>query len=48
MASVKVIIATADVNKAKEMEGKADMVLVKPVGFRDLNTLIEEMRPTSD
>lgn len=48
LAPVKVIMATADVNKAKELEGKADMVLVKPVGFRDLNTLIEEMRPTVD
>ena len=46
LAPVKVIMATADVNKAKELEGKADMVLVKPVGFRDLNTLIEEMRPS--
>ena len=45
LANTKVIMATADVRKAKEMEGKADMVLVKPVGFRDLNTLIEELRP---
>lgn len=44
-AETKVIVATADVRKAKEMDGKADMVLVKPVGFRDLNTLIEDMRP---
>lgn len=46
LAETKVILATADVRKAKEMDGKADMVLVKPVGFRDLNTLIEDMRPT--
>lgn len=46
LADMKVVMATADVRKAKEMEGKADMVLVKPVGFRDLNTLIEELRPT--
>jgi DNA-binding response OmpR family regulator len=46
LAETKVIMATADVRKAKEMDGKADMVLVKPVGFRDLNTLIEDMRPT--
>ncbi|MBE2221048.1 MAG: response regulator [Anaerolineae bacterium] len=45
LAETKVIMATADVRKAKEMDGKADMVLVKPVGFRDLNTLIEDMRP---
>jgi DNA-binding response OmpR family regulator len=46
LAETKVIMATADVRKAKEMDGKADMVLVKPVGFRDLNTLIDDMRPT--
>lgn len=46
LVNTKVIMATADVRKAKEMEGKADMVLVKPVGFRDLNTLIDELRPT--
>jgi DNA-binding response OmpR family regulator len=46
LAETKVIMSTADVGKAKEMEGKADMVLVKPVGFRDLNTLIEDMRPS--
>ena len=45
LTKTKVIMATADVNKARQMDGKADMVLVKPVGFRDLNTLIEEMRP---
>jgi len=48
LAATKVIMATADVRKAKEMDGKADMVLVKPVGFRDLNTLIEDMRPSFD
>jgi DNA-binding response OmpR family regulator len=48
LAKTKVIMATADVNKARQMDGKADMVLVKPVGFRDLNTLIEEMRPNLD
>ncbi|MFO7680744.1 MAG: response regulator [Chloroflexota bacterium] len=48
LAKTKVIMATADVNKARQMDGKADMVLVKPVGFRDLNTLIEEMRPNFD
>ena len=46
LAETKVIVATADVRKAKEMDGKADMVLVKPVGFRDLNALIDNMRST--
>ncbi len=46
LADTKVIMATPDVRKAKEMDGKADMVLVKPVGFRDLNSLIEDMRPS--
>ncbi|PID86849.1 MAG: hypothetical protein CSB13_02250 [Chloroflexi bacterium] len=45
LAETKIIMATADVRKAKEMEGKADMVLVKPVGFKVLNALIEDMRP---
>jgi DNA-binding response OmpR family regulator len=44
-ANTKVIMATADVRKAKELEGQADMVLVKPVGFRDLNRLIDDLRP---
>jgi DNA-binding response OmpR family regulator len=44
-ANTKVIMATADVRKAKELDGQADMVLVKPVGFRDLNSLIDDLRP---
>jgi len=41
----KVIVVTADNCRAREMGGEADLVLVKPVAFRDLKKLARRYRP---
>lgn len=42
---VKVIITTADDRKAEELHDKADLVLIKPVGFLQLRDMAQRMHP---
>lgn len=42
LANTRVIIVTADPILAEEMEGQADMVLVKPVSFMVLCDLVKD------
>jgi len=41
----KVIVVTADNRRAKEIGSEADLVLVKPVAFKDLKLLASRYRP---
>ncbi len=44
LREIKVILATADPIKAETLEREADIVLVKPVGFRQLRDLAKKLR----
>lgn len=39
LAATKVVVITADMIRAEEAKGKADMVLVKPIGFDQISEL---------
>jgi DNA-binding response OmpR family regulator len=43
LAETRVIVATALPNRAKDLEEKADLVLLKPVGYGQLRALVERM-----
>jgi DNA-binding response OmpR family regulator len=45
LRDVRVIVATADVELAGKMKNSADLVLLKPVGFRQLKDLATRLRP---
>jgi DNA-binding response OmpR family regulator len=45
LQNVRVIIASADDHKAAELRGVADLVLLKPIGFRQLQQLASRLRP---
>jgi DNA-binding response OmpR family regulator len=45
LRGVRVIVATADVELAGKMKNAADLVLLKPVGFRQLKDLATRLRP---
>lgn len=45
LSHTRVIIATADAHRAKELHNRADLVLVKPIGFRQLRDLAARMLP---
>ncbi len=45
LADVRVIVATADSRLANELHGIADLVLLKPVGYKQLKNLAERLRP---
>ena len=44
-ADTKVIVATADERKAEELHDLADLVLIKPIGFRQLRDLAIRLHP---
>ena len=50
LENIRVIVASADDPRAAELRGIADLVLLKPVGFRQLQQLALRLRPkeTSD
>ena len=50
LENIRVIVASADDHRAAELRGIADLVLLKPVGFRQLQQLALRLRPkeTSD
>ena len=43
MANAHVILATADDRKAEELQGVADLVFLKPVGFTQLRDIAKRM-----
>ena len=45
LANTKVIVATADARLAEELENKADLILVKAIGFHQLSDLAQRLRP---
>jgi DNA-binding response OmpR family regulator len=44
LAKTQVILATADLMKAKSLEGEADFIMVKPFGFIQLHELAKRLR----
>ena len=45
LENIRVIVASADDHRAAELRGIADLVLLKPVGFRQLQQLALRLRP---
>ncbi len=45
LAETKVIITTADERRGDELRDKADLVLIKPIGFRQLRDLAYRFHP---
>ncbi len=45
LSDVRVIVATADSSLARELNNIADLVLLKPVGFKQLKDLAARLRP---
>lgn len=39
----KVLVATADSRLAAQMQEKADLVLLKPIGFRELRDIVNQL-----
>lgn len=48
MADANVVLATADDRKAEELQGTADVVFLKPVGFTQLRDIAKRMIALSD
>jgi two-component system response regulator VicR len=44
----KVVLTTADHEKAASLESQADLVMVKPIGYTQLRDLATRLLPTSD
>ncbi|MEM6283164.1 MAG: response regulator [Chloroflexota bacterium] len=40
----RVVIASADVELANSLEAEADEIIIKPINFNDLKTLIQELK----
>lgn len=47
LEQVRVIVATGDDQSGKQYAGKADYVLVKPVGYEQLRELAASLMPTA-
>jgi DNA-binding response OmpR family regulator len=45
LKGIRVIVASADDHRAAELRGIADLVLLKPIGFRQLQQLATRLRP---
>ena len=45
LAQTRVILATADALKAEHLRSEADLVLLKPISFHQLNALARRLRP---
>ena len=43
--NTRVFLATADANMASQLRDKAELVLLKPIGFAQLKELAERFRP---
>lgn len=46
LANTKVVISTADPNWAETFEDEADLILIKPVSFRQLSVLTQRLKTT--
>ncbi len=46
LANTKVVISTADPNWAETFEDQADLILIKPVSFRQLSVLTQRLKNT--
>ncbi len=46
LENVRVVVASADDHRAAELRGVADLVLLKPIGFRQLQQLASRLRPS--
>ncbi len=44
----RIFLATADGASARELDKKADLVLLKPIGFNDLKLLAKRFYPKTD
>ncbi len=44
LSATKVIVATADSRMATQMKEDADLVLLKPVGFRELRDVVQQFQ----
>lgn len=44
LRDTKVIVATADSRMATQMKEEADLVLLKPVGFRELRDIVQQFQ----
>ena len=42
----KIMLATADTRRAEQLEAEADLVLLKPISYRQLRDLAARLRPT--
>ncbi|MBC8504345.1 MAG: response regulator transcription factor [Chloroflexi bacterium] len=45
LSNIRVIVATADNTLAKDLNSIADLVLLKPVGFKQLKDLAARLKP---
>ena len=45
LQNIRVIIASADDHRAASLRGIADLILLKPIGFRQLQQLAARLRP---
>jgi DNA-binding response OmpR family regulator len=45
LAKTRVLLATADSLKAENLQGEADLVLLKPISFHQLRDLAKRLRP---
>ncbi len=45
LVDIRVIVATADNRLADELDDTADLILLKPVGFKQLKDLAARLRP---
>ena len=45
LAQTKVILATADSIRAEQLQAEADLVLLKPISYRQLRDLAERLLP---
>ncbi len=45
LAHTQVIIATADPRLAEQLEDQADLILLKPISFKQLRALAQRLRP---
>ena len=48
LAQTKVIITTADDRRGEELRDLADLVLIKPIGFRQLRDMAVRMHPANE
>jgi DNA-binding response OmpR family regulator len=46
LVNTKVVISTADPNWAETFEDEADLILIKPVSFRQLSVLTQRLKTT--